>query len=336
MRKIAVKGLNWIGDAVMSSPFFKSLKNGIPDSEITVIARSSTAEVYKCNPYIDKVIEINEKKNFFSAVSQLKKYEFDEGILLPKSLTSALFFYLSGIKKLSGFKTQYRGLILKNKIELSNDILQKHQVHLYLELAEKCGGNELSEIKLIFETSDEIDFSVEKKWLPQNKKYIGINHGAAFGPAKKWLPEYFAKVINHFAGCYNFTPVIFGSANERDTADEIIRRISGNIEIVDLCGKMNIRELFSCIKKCSLFITNDSGPMHIAAALNIPTTAIFGSTNHIKTGPFSGNSTSVYLNMPCAPCIKRNCRFGTYQCMLDIKPEKVIDAAEKLLKSNVL
>ena len=331
MRKIAVKGLNWIGDAVMSSPFFKSLKLGQPDFEITAIARQSTAEVYRNNPYIDKVIEINEKKNFFGSVSELRSFGFNEGILLPKSLTAALFFYLAGIRELSGFNAQFRGIILKNKFEFSEQILSGHQVYLYLELAEKCGGAKISKPELILETSRDIDFDVEKKWMHSDKKYLGINPGAAFGPAKRWMPAYFAETVNYFASKHNFTPVIFGASNERAAADEIINNISNKSEYIDLCGKTTLQELFSCIKKCSLFITNDSGPMHIAAAVKTPLVAIFGSTNHIKTGPFSYNSKIIFAKLDCAPCIKRECKFNTYQCLKDIKPGSVISAAEEII-----
>nr|MBP7652467.1 ADP-heptose--LPS heptosyltransferase [Candidatus Dependentiae bacterium] len=119
-------------------------------------------------------------------------------------------------------------------------------------------------------------------------------------------------------------PVLFGSKNEVSIGDNILRSVDRKINLINLIGKTSLQELFSSVKLCSFFLTNDSGPMHIAAALNIPMAAIFGSTNDITTGPFSLNSTIIKSNMECSPCISEKCKYGTYQCMKNITPEIVI------------
>ncbi len=328
-KKIIVKGLNWIGDAVMASPFFKSLKDGLPDSEISVLARPWTAEVYKTNPYIDEVISVDDKKEKFAALKILNSRKFDIGILLPKSLSSALLFKFGGVDYISGWDTQLRGYLLANKLKLTDELKKKHQVFLHLELAYANGGKIIANPKLILNTRPETDEFVKNEWFKENTNYFGINSGAAFGPAKRWLPEYFAQVINYMHKNYNYKPVLFGAENERNIVLEIIKNIDTDIEYINLTGRTNLQQLFSSIKQCGLFLTNDSGPMHIAAALNVPQAAIFGSTNSVTTGPFSENAIVVESNIECAPCIEKRCKFNTYECMKIIKPEKVINELQK-------
>ncbi|MBP7652574.1 lipopolysaccharide heptosyltransferase II, partial [Candidatus Dependentiae bacterium] len=265
--RIVVKGLNWIGDAVMSSPFFESLKKSDPEIKITVISRPWVAEVYKNNNYIDTVIEIDDKKNKIGLIKYLREQKFENGILLPKSLSSAIIFKLGNVKKISGWATQYRKFFLSNPVKLTEKIKSQHQVFLHLELAYANFGKKIDTPKIFLNTIEEIDSAVKKKWfIFNNKKYLGINPGAAFGPAKRWLPEYFAEVINYF--CLkntNIIPVLFGSKNEVSIGDNILRSVDRKINLINLIGKTSLQELFSSIKLCSFFLTNDSGPMHIAA-----------------------------------------------------------------------
>jgi len=185
-------------------------------------------------------------------------------------------------------------------------------------------------------TLPDIDEFVINNWLPKDKKYFGINSGAAFGPAKRWRPDYFAKVINYISKKYDFIPVLFGAENERQIGAEILRNLDDSIKAINLIGKTSLQQLFSAIKQCKLFLTNDSGPMHIAAAFDIPLVAVFGSTNAKTTGPFSDYAVVIEANIECSPCIEKTCKFNTYQCMKVITPELVIEALEKkcIFKGN--
>ncbi|HPN30873.1 MAG TPA: lipopolysaccharide heptosyltransferase II [bacterium] len=333
--RIIVKGLNWIGDAVMSSPFFESLKKGNPKSSIVVLSRPWTAEIYKNNRYIDKVVEIDDKKNKIEAIKFLKKEKFDAGILLPKSLSAALLFKLGNVKKISGWSAQFRNFIISNPVSLTKNLKSIHQVYLHLELAYANSGVKLEKPEIFLDTSKSTDEQIKKKYFNRkNVFYLGINPGASFGPAKRWKPEYFADVINRLNSLdSNMTPVFFGSSNEISISESIIKSLNKKIEYVNLAGATTLQELFSAIKQCSYFLTNDSGPMHIAAALKIPLTAIFGSTNDKTTGPFSSNSIVVKSGAECSPCISKKCRFNTYKCMNDITPDMVLGGIAGFLKN---
>jgi len=336
MNNIVVKGLNWIGDAVISSPFFESLKLGRPDIRITVICRKWVAEVYKNNKFIDEIIELNDKTEKLQLMKLLRSRKFEEGILLPKSLSSALLFKLGGVNKLYGYSAQFRRPLLFKYLNITDEILNKHQVFLYLELAYLCGGQKLANPRIFLDTHSEYDNAVSSKWLTADKKYFGINSGAAFGPAKRWLPEYFAETITAIYSEYGYIPVLFGASNEKQIGELILNNLNPEIPTLNLIGKTNLQELFSCIKHCSVFLTNDSGPMHIAAALGVPTVAIFGSTNDITTGPFSNNAIVLKSSEPCAPCIKRHCAYNTYACMKNIKPSDAVDKLKHIINISII
>jgi len=331
---ILVKALNWIGDAVMASPFFESLKKGNNSTKITVISRPWTATIYRRIPFVDEVIECDDKKNKLEFIKILRKRKdnFDLAITLPKSFGSAILLKLAGQKNISGFATQYRNFLLDKPVKLTEDLKKKHQVYLHLALAYSNGGAILEKPKLSLTLDTTIEQAVKKKWLGglTNPKYLLINPGAAFGPAKRWKPEYFADVITQVCSKTNASVIIIGSAKEFEIAENIRFFIKDKqLQILNLAGATTLDELIVLINNSHCFLTNDSGPMHIAAALNVKQVALFASTNPITTGPFSDKAQVISSGIACAPCIKRTCKFGTYECFNLIKTEKVV---EKILE----
>ena len=166
------------------------------------------------------------------------------------------------------------------------------------------------------------------------RKTLGLNPGASYGSAKRWYPLYFAKVAQEFAN--DFDIVIFGGSSESEICDEIARQLSKNgVKFTNLCGKTTIKELCEMIagiaKSGGIFITNDSGPMHIAAAFKTPTIALFGPTRWRETSPYANeNARILHLNLPCMPCMKRVCPLGTHACMKNLLPQMAIDAIKEL------
>jgi len=171
------------------------------------------------------------------------------------------------------------------------------------------------------------------------RKTLGLNPGASYGSAKRWYPLYFAKVAQEFAN--DFDIVIFGGSNESEICDEIACQLSKNgVKFTNLCGKTTIKELCEMIagiaKSGGIFITNDSGPMHIAAAFKTPTIALFGPTRWRETSPYANeNARILHLNLPCMPCMKRVCPLGTHACMKNLLPQMAIDAIKELEEKKI-
>lgn len=171
------------------------------------------------------------------------------------------------------------------------------------------------------------------------RKTLGLNPGASYGSAKRWYPLYFAKVAQEFAN--DFDIVIFGGSNENEICDEIARQLSKNgVKFTNLCGKTTIKELCEMIagiaKSGGIFITNDSGPMHIAAAFKTPTIGLFGPTRWRETSPYANeNARILHLNLPCMPCMKRLCPLGTHACMKNLLPQMAIDAIKELEENKI-
>ena len=161
---------------------------------------------------------------------------------------------------------------------------------------------------------------------------MGINAGATYGSAKRWYPERFAKVAAHFSD--RFDILIFGGPNEVEVANDIEKELQklGVTNYTNIAGKTTIKELCEHIGGCSLFVTNDSGPMHIAAAYQVPTVAIFGPTRHFETSQWKNRkSIIVREDMECAPCMKRECPLKHHECMKRVTASRVIEAVELLL-----
>lgn len=324
---ILVKGMNWIGDAVMSTPFFSSLRLGFPDDKITVLSRPAAAEILKNNPDIDDLIIIDEKINKFKTIRLLRQRHFDQGILLPRSLSSALLLSAGGVRNLAGYNTQGRGLLLKTKIAYTDVIKARHQIYLHLNIAEQlgCPQPQKPALKLF---SDKVSDEKISSLLKPNQRYLLILPATAGGSFKQWKVEYFAEVANYFIKKKDFHIIISGAPNEAETGEKLIARINTTDKVLNLIGRNPLPELIALIKKVDFVLGNDSGPLHIAAALNTPSAAIFTSTNPALYGPLSANTLLIAPEIECAPCSQKKGVQQTFICHETVTPGQVIAKVE--------
>ncbi len=292
----------WLGDAVMATPAIEELIKQYPNAKLTFFGSYLSTEAFKYHPKTLE-IKIDESKKsawrflwLYKTVKRLRN--FDIAISFRSSLSSKwLLFNIRATQKMLYPKNGYQG----------------HQVEKYTHFLHVSP----SHLKLY-----QTPFHFEKPTL-------GINPGATYGSAKRWYPEEFAKVAMHFAGRYDI--VIFGGPNEVDIAHEVETFISAP-NVTNLAGQTTVEELIEKIAGLSLFITNDSGPMHVAAAYQIPTVALFGPTKYTETSPWKNpNAYILSHNLSCAPCMKRECPIKTHACMRGIKAEEVIDLLERHL-----
>ncbi len=364
MTAILVKAPNWVGDCIMATPALEFLRSAFPDARIDVLARPSVAGVLEGNPHISNLIAADERKLAPELSRQLRNARYDAIALFTNSFGSALLAIKLWIPKRIGFSRGGRALLLTHRLHyrglewqtptlkpLSSKSIPgphptkdepgpKHMVHYYLRIAHETalalGGRVYSrepgpaprlQLNVSSDASEKVSQLLERDDLT-DKQLVGINPGAAYGGAKRWSPARLAQVADELA---SEGAVIVSTASRFETAltDEV--QAAAKTRIYRLGEELSLRELSALLGKLNLLITNDSGPMHMAAALDVPTVAIFGPTDWNVTFPWQRLATVVRESPECAPCFLRECPID-HRCMERITAQQVIAAAKELLR----
>ena len=323
----------------MATPAISGIRKSYPDAEITALVRPPLDALLLGNPAIDHVLPLDRKGmhsgpgGLVRAVGEIRKKKFRTAILLQNAFEAALLAFLANIPERMGYATDGRGILLTKGVKISKETKKKHQVYYYLDLIEKMGLKADGHSPRLYLSREEINSAWEllnTSGIKKGDVIVGINPGAQYGIAKRWHPERFGQAADKLAKKTGAKVIIFGGKGETDTASVV--QASMHESAVNLAGKTSLRELMALIKTCSVFITNDSGPMHIAAALDVPTVAVFGSTDPAATGPFNKKSVVVREPVTCSPCFKRACPYKHYACLERVSVGKVFKAAEELLR----
>jgi heptosyltransferase-2 len=346
-QKILIREVNWIGDAVLTIPSIHSIRRAFPDAHISLLVKPWVADIFKENADINEVIIYgDEHQGFgrFKFAGMLKMKNFDTAILLQNAFDAALLAWLAEIPCRIGYGTDFRGLLLTTALPLSKDIMTQHQVNYYLNIVKSIGIDTAETLPYLILSDNERQYA-RRVILPvteQNLPLIGINPGATYGSAKRWLPERFTELIIKIINELDGRVILFGSPSEVNHAEDIVNGVISHGQhitdqtsrVLNMAGKTSLRELAALIAECDAFITNDSGPMHMASALLVPIVAIFGSTDSTTTGPFGQGHKVVSKNLPCAPCMKRECPEGHLNCMSEISVSDVFSALKEVLPRN--
>jgi heptosyltransferase-2 len=340
-QKIMVRATNWIGDAVMSLPAIEALHARFPNSEIVLVAKPWVSEIYLNHPAISRQIvydaagEHRGARGFWKLVRQLRSERFDAAILLQNAFHAAWMAWCAGIPLRIGYVRDGRSPLLSEAVEVPPPAAYGHQVYYYLQLLFRAGIIErpktLQEVRLHLAES-------EQRWavkqlqtvgLSGRRFLVGVNPGASFGGAKRWLPDRYANLADRLIDALGADVLIFGSPAERPLAEAVARAMEHTPVLV--AGETTLREFMALMAKCHLVITNDSGPMHVAAALGLPLVAIFGSTNERATGPVSLRARIIKHPVECSPCGLRECPID-FRCMNGISVDDVYMAALESVK----
>ena len=305
--KILIELPTWLGDCVMATPAIENIVNFDNDVQITFVGSFVTVEAMKSHSKVVKTVALDKK---YSALYKTAKSlgNFDVFFSFRSSTRSKfLKFCISAKNKYQFDKNKYQ---------------HRHQVEKYNDFINDSLNINFPAGKLLLSTINS---------QPSTQKTVGINPGASYGSAKRWYPEEFAKVANELSDQYDI--VIFGGPDEQDIALDIekllIKKDVKNYK--NLAGKTTIPELINHISNLDLFITGDSGPMHVAAAFEVPTVAIFGPTKDNETSQWMNEkSLIVKKNLDCQPCMKRTCPLGHHDCMNLIKAVDVLDSVKSL------
>ncbi|KUG23457.1 adp-heptose--lipooligosaccharide heptosyltransferase ii [hydrocarbon metagenome] len=336
--KILIRGTNWIGDAIMTLPAVDSIRATYPRAHIAVLVKPWVADIYKLFSSLDEIIiyenRFDNPAGVFQLAQKLKQKKFDLAILLQNAIEAAIIALAARIPLRAGYDSDARGLLLTHRVKLTDEIKKVHQTDYYLEMVKALGcvsvGREMHmETKINLADAR----NVLRKFMPEEtmKTIIGIAPGATYGPAKKWVPDRFAAVADSLSEKFSAKIIIMGGKSDGETAHAVQKL--AHAQLINLAGKTTLLEAIYLISQCSLFISNDSGLMHIAGALNIPTVAIFGSTNPITTAPVGNKSVIVRHEVSCSPCLKKNCPTD-FLCMKMISVEDVLQVAENLFQDT--
>ena len=391
-RRILVRGVNWLGDAVMTTPALLRLREHFPAALIAMLTPEKLRGLWMNHPAVDEIItftpeegpwRISKKiqivmwpeskkqtvaesaRRAADAISPLHRGGFDLAVIFPNSPRSAVESWIARIPKRIGYARPWRNFFLTNVVPSrtdaghmrkrslaeikkltsvlgSSDVSRpvysesNHQIYDYLHLVAALGANPEPLPTQLVVTPGEIGAAAKKFNLTsqviKDRPIFGLNPGAEYGPAKRWPVQRFiaaAREIQKRTKCFW---VILGGKGDVILANEIQSAIAaGQSSAVSLAGQTSLRELFAVIKQCRVLLTNDTGPMHIAAALGTPVVVPFGSTSPELTGPIVAPGTRHQLiksNAPCSPCFLRECPID-FRCMNGILVERVVEAVIK-------
>jgi heptosyltransferase II len=320
--RLLVRAPNWVGDVVLSLPALRDLRRALPGARLSVLARPWVADLYGAVPEVDEVLLSHGLRPDIGRV----RAAFDAAVLLPNSFGVALVAWGARIPERWGFATDGRGLLLTRRPRAPGATRGQSQVYYYRAMLDGLG----------FDTSPPPDASLRcpEEWhgrgralLGSDGPWLGLNPGASFGAAKRWLPERYGAVGDLVSRRVGAKVVLVGGTAERALADEIANGMATKPRI--LTGETTLPELLGVLSCLDGFVTNDSGPMHLAAALGVRQVAVFGSTDWRETAPFTERATLVREPVECAPCMLRECPID-HRCMKRVTVDRVTEATLEL------
>jgi heptosyltransferase-2 len=338
MKKILVIGPSWVGDTMLMQPMLLRLKQRYPDSQIDVLAPPWTAALLHAMPEVHEVI-INPFPH--GALQLIARYQFgkklrgtqyDQAIVLPNSLKSALIPYFARIPLRTGFVGESRYILLNDARGLSKKSLP-FMVERFAQLAEDKRSKiprPLANPKLEVSVAQR-NATLHKLGLTLDKPVAIFCPGAEYGPAKRWPASYFAEIAQRLQR-QGYAVWLIGSAKDKEVADKIIAL--GNSASLNLCGVTDLTDAIALLSCAQLVVSNDSGLMHLAAALDRPMLALFGSSSPQFTPPLSAQAHVVKLDIKCSPCFQRECPLGHFNCMKQLTPDLIWEKLQRTIDEN--
>jgi heptosyltransferase-2 len=318
----------------MTTPALGAIRAAFPSSEIVLAANPAVAELMSPHPFCDSVI-VYDKKGPHRGIGGLwrfcrliSKERFDLAILFQNAIEAAIIAKLARIKMRAGYNTDGRGILLTHAIRVTKEARRLHHTQYYTNMLGGLGIPPAAR-RVCLQCTDE-----ERRWAESvlgRGRWAAINPGAAYGSAKRWYPERFGQVADDLSTEFGFKPVLVGGPGEAGIGHEIESQM--RFKPLNLIGGTSVRQLMALLSSVELVITNDSGPMHIAAAFDRPIVALFGPTDHLTTSPLCSRFLLVRKETECAPCLKRQCPTD-HRCMAGISVDDVLNAVRTLMRQE--
>lgn len=333
---ILVRMPNWIGDLVMATPLLLDLRDRFPEARITAMSLSPLCELLKKEEAIDEVFSFRRPANKFdrrmenrSIIGKLREGKYDLGILAPRSFSSAWWFWQGKVARRIGFEGRWRRWLLTDPLSFPKE--KEHLTQTYKRLLEPLGiERSATKPRLLFskEEKEAVEQLLMQRGFKKNGKLLAIHPGAAYGWAKSWPIERFRSLVEALSKKEGLFIAVLGDPAMRPLVQDICRGLPKRV--IDLAGATNLRELGALIGLSDLLVANDSGPMHIATAVNTPLVALFGSTDEEITGPYGRPEFVLSKKVACSPCFRKVCPID-FRCMKNISVEEVLERVEKIL-----
>jgi heptosyltransferase-2 len=317
------------------------LRSLFPEAQIALLVKPAVADLFAGHPALTRVLTYDTKGRHaglsgkWVLAGQLRRQDFDLAVLFQNAFEAAFLTFLAGVPRRYGYATDARSLLLTDPVAVPDRRTLVHQVHYYWDLLKPLGliGDPSAPELVVFpEEEQAMAGRFSQGGVTPSDVVVGINPGSTYGGAKRWLPERFAEVTDRLCHTIRMSRgqevsvVIFGAKGEERLGQEIAANLSSKSLV--LSGATTIRELMAAVKRCEVLVTNDTGPMHIAAAFQVPVVAIFGPTDWRTTSPFGSAHAIVRQPVDCAPCLLRECPID-HRCMTRVTVDQVYDEAVK-------
>lgn len=329
--RVVVRATNWLGDGVMSMPALRQLRDALPHAHVAVAAPPAVGDLYR-QPGIDEVIPWTSGRGRTDVIgrwrcaTRIRALRFDAAILLQNAFEAALVMWMAGVPLRIGYDVKGRGWLLTHPVPVpATTAGPTHQSQYYLALLQRAGITETMPPGV---RPTLAPFAVDpgKRLLPNEGSWIGVAPGASNGTAKRWLPERFAESSAMAARALGARVVLLGSPADSEICARVVTALrSTGTEAMDLSGRTPVGSLMTVIASCEAVLTNDSGAMHVADALGIPTVAVFGPTCEHATGPTGPGSAVVRHSVDCSPCLLHECPVD-HRCMRGVASARVAEA----------
>ena len=341
IKRVVVRGTNWVGDSVMTIPALRALRRVLPDAHITLVIRPGAKGIFSEVDFIDDIIVYN-RKNALSVIPQIREWrrrKFDLAVLFQNAFEAALIPFLANVPLRLGYATESRQALLTHPLPLPEWRSSKHEVFYYLYLVTAleqmlygsstiCEATPDTSIQLSEARKTEAAELLRAYGVSADDAVVAICPGSINSRAKRWPAEYYATLADRLIESKRRV-VLIGSKDELDVTEAVTRRMQR--QPVVLTGKTTLDQVTGVLDRADLIVTNDTGPAHIGAALGRPTIVIFGPTNPLTTRPFSPDAEVLRHPPDCAPCMLRDCPID-HRCMTAITVDEVFERSQALLK----
>ena len=343
IKRVVVRGTNWVGDSVMTVPALRALRRVLPDAHITLVIRPSARGIFPEADFVDDVL-LYDRKGVLSVFPQIREWrrrKFDLAVLFQNAFEAALIPFLAGVPVRLGYATESRRALLTHPLELPDWRSSRHEVFYYLYVVTAleqmlfgtssiCEADPDTTIQISETRKAEAADLLRAHGVRQGELVVALCPGSINSRAKRWPAEAYAALADRLIDDHRQV-LLIGSKDEADVSDDVTNRMRHRPIV--LTGKTSLDQITAVLSAVDLIVTNDTGPAHIGAALGRPTLVIFGPTNPLTTRPFSPAAEILRHPPDCAPCMLRDCPID-HRCMTAITVDEVFERSHVLLKRS--
>ena len=341
IKRVVVRGTNWVGDSVMTVPALRALRRVLPDAKITLVVRPSASGMFADVGFVDEVLTY-DRRNVWSVVPQIKEWrrrKFDLAVLFQNAFEAALIPFLASVPLRLGYATEARQALLTHPLPLPEWRSSRHEVFYYLYLVTAleqmlfgtsaiCQSDPDASLQISDVRRNEAENLLRSYGVREGEPVVVLCPGSINSRAKRWPAEAYATLADRLIESKRQV-VLIGSPNELDVSNEVTSHMQQRPIV--LTGKTSLDQITALLSVIDLIVTNDTGPAHVAAALGRPTLVIFGPTNPLTTRPFAPEAEILRHPPDCAPCMLRDCPID-HRCMTAITVDEVFERSNALLK----